>query len=503
MLVKGSTHWDKEADVVIVGYGMAGAVAAITARDEVAQVLILEKQSDDSHCSNSGLSAGVFICSSDVKRTVTYIEGLNRVNRELYWTDKDITKVWAEYVADNKNWMMKLGGKVRFLATGGEHPDIPGAESIDLYMYRGLGLGMMKLLYDHIKRREIEVMYGTTSKRLLTNLQGEVVGVRAESGQDQERREINVKANRAVILACGGFEYDEQMKLNYLKIYPSYFYGSTANTGDGVRMAIEVGADLWHMNCCSARVVIKYPGLSLCSTVDFGGQGWSKRLITHSTTPEPAGYIVVDRHGRRFTSENFKLHSLYYELGLFDTQRLEYPRVPSYWVFDQRRMEHGPLPVSAAGPSSAYRLYKWSHDNSQELEKGWIITAKTIRDLARTIEMDPDTLQKTVSTYNKCCENGVDLEFTRRPWDLIPLNNPPFYAVKLWPGGANTQGGPKRNKRAQILNTYGEPISGLYGAGELGSIYGMLYPAGGGNLAECIAFGRIAGENAAKEKSKI
>ena len=75
----------------------------------------------------------------------------------------------------------------------------------------------------------------------------------------------------------------------------------------------------------------------------------------------------------------------------------------------------------------------------------------------------------------------------------------PAVAVELWPGGANTQGGPRRNARSQIMNVDGEAIPGLYGAGEMGSIYGMLYPGGGGNLAECIAMGRVAGENVAHE----
>ncbi|MDP6101418.1 MAG: FAD-binding protein, partial [Dehalococcoidia bacterium] len=83
---------------------------------------------------------------------------------------------------------------------------------------------------------------------------------------------------------------------------------------------------------------------------------------------------------------------------------------------------------------------------------------------------------------------------------LVPISNPPYYAVKMWPGGPNTQGGPKRNHRAQILNVDGDPIARLYAAGEFGSVYGMLYPSGGGNIAECIAFGRIAGEHAAREE---
>ena len=82
----------------------------------------------------------------------------------------------------------------------------------------------------------------------------------------------------------------------------------------------------------------------------------------------------------------------------------------------------------------------------------------------------------------------------------MPLDNPPFYAVRIFPGGPNTQGGPRRNSRAQVVNPFGKPIPGLYAAGECGSIYGMLYPMGGGNLAECIAVGRGAAENAVREK---
>ena len=85
---------------------------------------------------------------------------------------------------------------------------------------------------------------------------------------------------------------------------------------------------------------------------------------------------------------------------------------------------------------------------------------------------------------------------------MIPLDSPPFYAVRLFPGGPNTQGGPRRNSKAQVLNPFGKPVPSLYAAGECGSIYGMLYPMAGGNLAECIIFGRIAAENAIQEKAK-
>ena len=116
--------------------------------------------------------------------------------------------------------------------------------------------------------------------------------------------------------------------------------------------------------------------------------------------------------------------------------------------------------------------------------------------------MEPDTLEKAVLTYNEYCERKEDPEFHRPAHRLTALNEPPFFAIELWPGGPNTQGGPRRNSRAQVVNSFGNPIAGLYAAGKCGSIYGMLYPAGGSNLSECIAFGRIAGENAACERNR-
>ena len=484
--------------MVVVGYGMAGAVAAITAHDLGAEVLIVDKQPEENFCTTSSLSGGVFITSSDVKKTLNYMEGLNRISGDIYWTEPEINQVWAEYIADNKRWMEKLGGNVQPMATGAEHPEIPDWESIQIWRYSGSGLAMMKFLYSQVTQRRIEVRHNTPAKKLLTNLNGEVVGVRVETEGGEQ---MDIGASRAVVLTCGGFEFNEWMKLNYLKVYPAYFRGSPANTGDGIRMALEVGADLWHMNCCSGRLVAKFPELPWSFGPDFGGKGWVHRLVKAETSKAPAGYILVDRGGKRFTNEDFKLHSVYYELGLFYSRGLKYPRIPSYWIFDQKRMESGPLVQVNSGAAGPHQLYKWSQDNSIELGKGWIVSARTLSELARKLEMEPSTLEKTVATYNRYCDQGQDPDFKRSPSGLVSLESPPFYAVKLWPGGSNTQGGPRRNSRSQILNVDGDPIPRLYGGGELGSIYGLLYPSGGGNLAECIAFGRIAAENAVKERA--
>lgn len=505
-LMARKVRWHLDTDVAVVGYGAAGAAAAIAARDGGARVLILEKQKAEHFVTSSFLSGGAWICPNDVDAATRYMEALSKVGDNLYWTEPEILRVWAQRTSENKKWIEELGGSVRLDRHGGEH-QLPGVESIDVYSDVDMGPGLMRVLYHQVNARGIQVMYDTPAIELVSNAGGEVVGVQARSGN--EGKVINVRARRAVILTTGGFEFNEEMKLQYLRAYPIYFLGSPANTGDGIRMALRVGAQLWHMNCISGRLVMKFPEFPFVLNPTFGGRDWVSPggvAISGAEGPErrelvaTAGYIVVDRAGKRFTKETFKPHTLNYELTLYDSQRLLYPRIPSYWIFDRRRMDNGPLVRLLSGPAGPAHLYGWSEDNRAELKKGWIKQGDTVGELAQKIGLAPQNLDETVNSYNLGCKRGEDLEFGRGRTTLVALDAPPYFAIELWPGGPNTQGGPRRNKRAQVLRADGVPVPRLYAAGELGSIYGMLYPSGGGNLAECIAFGRIAGENASGQK---
>ncbi len=498
MLITDKVQWSSSADIVVVGLGAAGAVSAITAHDLGAEVLILEKQPTSNHISNSHMSGGWFICPTDVPSAITYMERIAKVDEDLYWTDRNTIRVFAEYLCQNKEWMENLGAEITTRRTQRAEHNVTGHEAWALHCrLPGAGRGLMRFLKHKVESRSIQAIYNTAADRLLTNTRGEVVGVRARS----EGKEINIRASRALIMTTGGFEFNEEMKLNYLRVYPTYFAGSPALTGDGIRMAQEVGASLWHMNCCSASWVLKFPGLPIGFGPNFRGSkagepSWRRAAIEGN----PCGYIIVDKHGRRYTNEEFVRHAAYYELTLYDTHSLEYPRVPSYWIFDRKRIEASPLPLMFYGPM-LYRKefsYKWSKDNREEIEKGWIIQGQNVSELARKLKIIPSVLEKTIQDYNEYCEQKEDPEFHRPPRHLVPLNEPPFFAVEIWPGSANTQGGPRRNHKGQILGTDGKPIPRLYSAGELGSFWGMLYQ-GGGNIAECIASGRIAGENATKE----
>jgi succinate dehydrogenase/fumarate reductase flavoprotein subunit len=519
--------FDSTVDVIVVGFGDAGAVAAMTAHDEGAEVLIVEKQAEDARRPNSRFSGGLFISPNDVDAAEHYMRELYRRDEGGYETDPALIRAWAEETARNADWLLEQGGACHRFLDRGEHRHIEGYDSIHLYKpdmnehpngsgHSGWGWGLFKFLSERVVAdRGVPVLYGTRAQWLLTNSAGAVIGLRVSDGH----RTRDIGARRGVVLASGGFEFNDWLKLNYLRVTPTRFYGNPENTGDGILMAQEVGAELWHMNSCAARLVGYFPDSGYpggCPIDIWGVEGTDGVKVlngdvagaeavnlpvadTEIARPEHElpGVVFVDRYGQRFTSEVYRAHTLYYELTNLDSQRLVYPKIPSWWIFDDRRFKAGPLTPTFMGPTGPLQQIPWSADNLAEVERGWVLAADSIGDLATRCGIEPSLLTETVNRYNAACANGDDPDFHRPASTLTPLDGPTYYAVKLWPGGPNTQGGPRRNADAQVMRVTGEPIPGLYSAGELGSIYGMLYPSGGGNIAECLAFGRVAGRNAA------
>jgi succinate dehydrogenase/fumarate reductase flavoprotein subunit len=516
--------FDKTVDVIVVGFGDAGAVTAMTAHDAGAEVLIVEKQRADARRPNSRFSGGLFISPADVDAAEHYMLELYRINDDLYETDRALIRTWAEETSQNASWLLAQGGACHRFLDRGEHRHIEGYDSIHLYKpdmnahpngsgHSGWGWGLFKFLSDQVTSRGVQVMYGARAKWLLTNAAGDVIGVQVDDGTGL----VNIGARKGVVLASGGFEFNDWLKLNFLRVFPTRFYGNPENTGDGILMAQEVGAELWHMNSCAARLVAHFPESGYpggCPIDIWGVEGTDGVKVlngdvagaeavnlpvadTEVTTAEREmpGVIFVDRYGKRFTSEVYRAHTLYYELTNLDSQRLTYPKIPSWWMFDDRRLKAAPLTPTFMGPTGPLQQIPWGADNQAEVERGWVLSASSIGELARKCGMEPSVLTETVQRYNASAADGYDPDFQRPASTMSPLEGPTYYAVQLWPGGPNTQGGPRRNADSQVMRVTGEPIPGLYSAGELGSIYGMLYPSGGGNISECLAFGRVAGRN--------
>ena len=480
-------RWDREADVVVVGFGAAGAATAITAQDVGAKVLMLEKAPKGEEGGNTRVAGQGYLNASPIDQTVDYFNALCGP----FTVPQEVVQAWAEEVSKNNEWVKSIGGdpqEHQHQPVGIEFPDLPGAYSTHKF-HHGPIVGFSntwKLFERVVNERHIEVLYETPAKELIQDgVTGEILGVRAE----QNGKSIYVRAGRAVVLTCGGFENNQEMIRTYLPAVPyCYPSGSPYNEGDGVRMAMAVGADLWHMN--------NFAGPSMALKVPEYRATFSM-VPLHFSKEMPGGMIVVGPDARRFADEKRKTsHGKVYESGRWIV--LSTP-CPMHLVVDHRLFSSGPLydkePRSGWNPMVG--RYDWSDDNTAELARGWIKKAETITALAQTVGLNPQALDETVGRWNEHCAGEADIDFGRTQM-LAPIAKAPFYALELSPSMLNTQGGPRRNGKGQVVRPDGSPVRRLYSAGELGSIYSYLYQ-GTGNIGECLAFGRISGRNAAAE----
>jgi succinate dehydrogenase/fumarate reductase flavoprotein subunit len=486
MKISMPEKWDVEYDVVVVGWGSAGTAAAVTAHDQGAKVLILEKMANGG--GNSSICGGNII----IPKGKEFVEYLNTLSFKT--TEREILEIFVEEALKNGDWIREMGADVQVfrplevayptMIGGAGFPKVRGAETVVKYNIKGTpeeGKPSQRLwtfLSRIVAKRGIKVLTRTPVKELIPNAQGEILGVLAES----EGKPISIKARKAVILTCGGYENDPRMKWDYLPVKPAMFLGTPGNTGDGIRMVQKIGADLWHMTRLSCLIGFQAPEFEAAFWVAFLSEG----------------FIFVDKYGRRFVNEaGIEIHEYYQELSYFDTEKMEFPRVPLWAVFDEQTRRRGPLSRGTAGYNRD--LYSWSLDNSAEIAKGWILQGKTAAELASRISADPKALEETIARFNRHVKAGKDEDFGRPREDLRALEAP-FYAIQLWPALINTQGGPRRDKESRVLDPDGKPVPRLYAAGELGSIWGYLYQ-GACNIGEALVFGRIAGKNAAAEKA--
>ena len=530
--------WDRTADVVVIGYGGAGAVSAITASDAGADVLVLEKAPYVANRVNTlwGKSypisggGGTTAMSGGVSGYPDDPAAFARLIYNFSWgsTPKNVCETYANF--NLKPWYEKMGLPYKTGSYESWYPAI-GTVTMNLLMHPGGGPGLFSDLDARVMKRKIPVLLGTPATGLIQDpVTGGILGVKA--CDTATGNALNILARKAVILCSGGFEFDEEMKLNNLHEYPMHFFAWQYNTGDGIKIAQKAGAGLWHMNCVAAHMGPWFP------------DNPSPSAYTYTANFSANSFIYVDKYGKRYASER-NAPSGVMDFGpgegypsylfqdwwdaytwSFEPKTPEFTRIPSFIIFDEALRESAPLVTpfgSQTLPAELGGAPRWSSDNRAEIAKGWILKSDTIAGLAEeinklspltgiypglsdndgppssiTVNMDPAVLAKTVSDYNTHCSNKDDPDFDRLSSTLTPISEGPFYAVPLWPGGPNTQGGPIRNASGQVCGPDGSPIPRLYSAGECGSIWGFLYQ-GPGNLTEALVYGIISGANAAAE----
>jgi 3-oxosteroid 1-dehydrogenase len=526
-----STTVQHEADVIIIGFGSAGGCAAIEAHDAGARVIVLEKQPEESHYSNTRMSGGGFHSpdpSGDFESLKAYAKAMfsgdnlpHKLEGDQSEFADELAELWARHAPQNVAFMQGLDPSFQaVVSANAAFPEFPGAARSGYAVVRSTytgkydedaiagrtkesaktakqsGEAFHACMLTGIQTRGIPIHYGISAEELVLDAAGAVCAVRTRAGSQQ----VLYRARRAVIIACGGFEYNVRMRKAFLDgpgIEGWAFYGSPANTGDGIRMALRIGAALARVGSIAGRVICAIPERRNGLRIGMNTSGVGK-----------PNEIVVDNQGRRYASERRitkdpSRYIFYKEALQFDTVTLGYPRIPSWMIFDSTMMRRGPVVSLAA---AAYNGIDWGEDNRKALRNGWILSGETLEQLAQRIRehsdnrgvMDTQALLNAVATWNRHCAARHDPDFQRELATMGPVAEAPFYAIPLYPGGPNTKGGLRADAQRRVLDWDDRPIPRLYAVGEICSVFQFVYQ-GGGNLAEGITFGRIAGRNAAAE----
>ncbi|MGD0638811.1 MAG: FAD-dependent oxidoreductase, partial [Nitrososphaerales archaeon] len=550
------SSWDYSADVVVVGQGIAGCSAAITAHDAGARVIILDKAPYADY-GNSGVCGGIawYPCLStnggSVQDFITTLKAMT-------WgttPDDELLAAYCQGIANLPAWYVSLGGAYvyaatvptaipRSLVTGLVSPSFQTTANWDSCVnYKtstgatGNGATTMAFLGGCIASRNIPVLQSTPAEALIQNpMTREIIGVQAS---DWKGATLYIQADQGVILACGGYENNPEMTNNFEpwahSEYPVSFWGTPYNTGDGIMMAQSVGAKLWHMNNkewtssgYSARAASNELGMGMTcskgqsSTYCFMANRYGLRFMNEWVYSGHTAQLLATEQLLELNGEGSNVAPFLPQydylptilpsgITLKSTDYVDYPNIPFYLIFDSQLLGAGALAsgsyASAISVVHPTATYTWSPNNSVELAKGWIIgpapDPTTLGNMivshdfqGRVVGMNAANLATTVTNFNAYAASGVDKDFGRPAAGMAPLNKPPYYAMELGIGRLNTNGGPVHDQYGRTIDVYGNPIPRLYSIGELGSLFGYLY-YGGGNFPEGAVMGQYAGKHAA------
>lgn len=235
----------------------------------------------------------------------------------------------------------------------------------------------------------------------------------------------------------------------------------------------------------------------MVSITGIKGEGTTGHYLALPTLTGPNSFFYVAPDARRFTDESaWPRHGHVVQHGRYQA----FPLHSSLVIFDDKLRKAGPLspPRNSLpiGWQTLMQEYNWSEDNSAEINQGWIKRAETIAELAELLSLDQSTLQATLEQYNQACRAGIDKAFGRQLSAQDALTEPPYYALSCPPLLGWTNGGPRRDGRGRVLDPYLKVITGLYAAGSVSSTYSWCKD-GGFHIADALAFGRIAGREAA------
>jgi tricarballylate dehydrogenase len=485
-------------DVIILGAGNAALCAAIAALEKGAKVLALEKAPEYFRGGNTYFTGGIIRCAyngiEDIKKLIPdmsteeeasvevgsysedeFYDDLMRVTEGL--ADPDLAQLLVSESHPTLLWLREHG--VRFVLSFGRQAFKRG----DKYHFWGgllveavgAGKGLSDQQFEVAERLGMEVRYNTKGVKLIQDQTGRVIGVTAKGPNGFE--DMHAKA---VILASGGFESNSEMRTRYLG--PGWelakVRGIPYNTGDGIKMALDIGAQPHgHWSGCHAVAW------------DLNAPPTGDRTITelYQKHSYPFG-LIVNVEGKRFVDEGADFRN--YTYAKYGREILRQPMGFAAQIFDAK-VTHL--------LRDEYRI--------QQVTKA---ETNTIEALADQLGIERDNLVQTIKEYNAACQEGeynptildgkhtVGITPPKTNWAL-PIDEPPYLGFAVTCGITFTFGGLRIDPRGQVLDTEGNTMPGLYAAGELvGGLFYHNYPGGSG-LTSGAVFGKIAGMSAAED----
>ncbi len=508
----GQIAWDREADVVVVGSG-TGMAAAFTAHAEGLEVLVLEAQSYVGGC--TGLSGGMAWAPCN---KVMEARGLDDSREEALAYLKaggdafgEGNEAIQEALVDNVNDAIQVFAD----ACGFEWAEYNKGMYPDYYMsFPGAKLDGRALVPDHhetalmgqhirngIENTGIEVLTSTPAKRLVTRqpdsaLPPEVLGVLAES----DCQELYIKARKGVVIASGGFEWNEEMCEHYLNTPALYTWGPDINHGDGIKMAQAIGADLRMMNSSWGSPCYKVP----CE--ESRKEGLPSPWVMGAVIDQhKRGMIYVNAAGNRFVDESASYPAVGRAFGA--TNSFDPPsgwqNLPAWAIFDNKSI--GKYGTGEGGQAGVVPEYFFQADTLEELadqidglnKEQFLATVERYNANAAELK-DPDFHRGESLFDTNYAIFDKDLEGAARV--LAPLDEPPFYAAELSSCVLGTCGGIRVDETAQAIHVTGQPIPRLYACGNTAGVGSgsPMYTSGGGTIGPGLAFGYVAAKHIAE-----
>lgn len=485
-------------DVVVVGAGLAGLAASVSAAQEGAHVILLEK---GSHVSFRGYDYGAV--GSRIQESIgNHIRKEAVVQEIMRWggfrSNRKVVSLWADHSGKAIDWLLDLA-----LAAGMtpkpvpiEDQTIPGAlfepyptltfvmepsqealaQSIPGWMPYTAAVAYTFI--QAIERIGVDLRFNTPAVRLVRKGKGKITGIVAGSPGCY----TFYKAKKGVILCTGDYGHDPEMVRKYIpssEFICNTMYPGTNNTGDGHKMGLWIGA-----------AMDDWPHAPMY--FDFG-------IADHPHIPADAlmrqPWLNVNILGERFTNEELPYAYLCNAM-------MQQPDHVKWSVWDSKWPEEA-ANFSQIMCKSLKSLFHDPKKLREYINRGIIQSADTLDDLARKMEVPVKTFKTTVVRYNELAQLGKDLDFGKRSACLTTIEKPPFYAVKMGTSLLVTLGGLKINHRLQVLDREKKIIPGLYAAGNVsGCYYGHDYPTTlpGNSHGRALTFGYLAGKLAAARK---